>query len=311
MQLFRARLKLEGPFASPLASGMIFGRLCWMLRELEGEAALETRLETPERLWGLSDAFPADHLPRPILAPAPAAAADPDRKLLRGRTLVTRAGFLKLRKALRSESLDSAVLRSPADRLHRTARNSVHRLTGRARDDGGLFFRPEYWPRDAGKEDAESIAAGFGRDLYIEAPAEDLPRIDILLKHLGRSGFGKAASLGRGRFSVEWVKPDPELATLSGATRRLSLSRGTITANMTDALWRLEPHFGKAGPQLSAGAGASPFKRPLLLTRAGATFTPKDERRFGAWLTDVHPTRPEIGHNAFHVAIPFIEADHA
>jgi CRISPR-associated protein Csm4 len=80
---------------------------------------------------------------------------------------------------------------------------------------------------------------------------------------------------------------------------------------MRDALWRVEPHFGKTGPQLALGAGASPFKRPLLLTRAGATFAPVGEGRFGAWLRDVHPTRPEIGHNAFHVAIPFREAENA
>jgi CRISPR-associated protein Csm4 len=314
MQLFRARLELEGPLASPLASGMIFGQLCWMLREREGEVALEAWLAEPERLWGVSDAFPAEHLPRPLLAPRSDAASgwDAERKALRGRALITRAGFQKARGALRIEHLNKDTLRASADQLHRTARNSIDRHTGRARDEGGLFFRPEFWPRAETERDAgHGLAAGFDRDLYIEAPAEDLPRIGDLLAHLGRTGFGKAASLGRGRFKLLKVAPDPELANLPGANRRLSLSRGVLGANMRDALWRLEPHFGKTGPQLALGAGASPFKRPLLLTKPGATFSPAGEGRFGAWLKEVHPTRPEIGHNAFHVAIPFVEASHA
>jgi CRISPR-associated protein Csm4 len=301
MQLYRARLRLEGPFASPLASGMIFGQLCWMLRELEGEGALESWLAEPARLWAVSDAFPADHLPRPLLV---GQTIDADRKALRGRSFVTRAGFLKARKALSARDLNKDTLRAPTDKLHRIARNSIHRHSGRALDQGGLFFRPEYWPGSDANGEAD-------RDLYIEAPDADLPRLRALLAHLGRSGFGKAASLGRGRFELREVAPDRELGNLPGANRRMSLSRGILGANMRDALWRVEPHFGKTGPQLTLGVGAAPFKRPLLLTRSGATFAPAGEGRFGAWLGGVHPTRPEIGHNAFHVAIPFTEAGHA
>ena len=65
----------------------------------------------------------------------------------------------------------------------------------------------------------------------------------------------------------------------------------------------------RPAPRSTLGEGASAFKRPILLTRPGATFARAGEGRFGEWLVgDVHPTRPEIGHNAFHVAIPFIEA---
>jgi CRISPR-associated protein Csm4 len=310
MRLFRARLRLDGPFASPLASGMIFGQLCWALHEREGGAAVTRWLAEPERIWGVSDAFPADHLPRPLMAPRSdaGAQASEDRKALRARSLVTRAGFLRARKGLRIQDLDASVLRAPADERHRVARNSVDRHTGRALDEGGLFFRSEFWPSETAKD---GVASGHGRDLYIKAPKEDEQRVRDLLAHLGRSGFGKASSLGRGRFALLEVSHDDELGRLNGAGRRLSLSRGIIGPNMRDALWRVEPHFGKTGPQLALGAGASPFKRPLLLTRAGATFSPAGEGRFGAWLRDVHPTRPEIGHNAFHVAIPFVEADHA
>jgi CRISPR-associated protein Csm4 len=317
MSLFRARIRLEGPLASPLASGMIFGQLCWTLRELKGEAVLIDWLGRPEALWAVSDAFPADWLPRPLLAPrvvAPETNAGDyaDRKRLRKHTLISRAGFLRHRRALRDSDLGADILGSPADETHRLARNSIDRHTGRALDSGGLYFRAEVWPRDAGPAaKGDGMVGGPDRDIYVDAPNVDGARLHDVLTHLGEAGFGKSASLGRGRFTVKDVAPDPELETLPGADRLVSLSRGDRTANMADVWCRIEPHFGKAGPRVTLGEGASPFKRPILLTRPGATFARGGEGRFGSWLGSVHPTRPEIGHNALHVAIPFREAAHA
>ena len=316
MMLFRARIRLEGPLASPLASGMIFGQLCWGVRELESEAALVAWLNAPEALWAVSDAFPADCLPRPLLAarsrPAEVDAGTySERKALRNHTLMTRTGFLQHRRAMDDAHLGADELCSPADETHRLARNSIDRHTGRALDAGGLYFRTETWPREASP--ANSGVGGVGgpdRDLYVEAPEGDAGRLRALLAHLGDVGFGKSAGLGRGRFRVLDVSADPDLAALAGADRFVSLSRGDRTANMAEVRCRIEPHFGKAGSRVTLGEGASPFKRPILLTRPGATFARAGEGRFGSWLTGVHPTRPEIGHNAIHLAIPFSEAPH-
>lgn len=317
MALFRARLRLEGPIVSTLASGMIFGQLCWALREREGEAALVDWLARPDELWGVSDAFPAGCLPRPLLRSTTGGfsapeAATPDRmavanekaserKRLNKKPLMSRAAFLSARSDLGERSLGKDDLSDAADKRRRKARNSVDRHTGRARDDGGLYFIEEVWTREGAAE----------RDLYVEAPAGGRDRVSALLAWVGENGFGKSASLGRGRFSLSEVVEDAELAHLPGATRQLSLSRGTRTASMAEVLCRIEPYFGKAGPQLTVGEGASPFKRPILLTRPGSTFARAGEGRFGEWLTGVHPTRPEIGHNAFHIAIPFMEAPDA
>lgn len=317
MILFRARIRLDGPLASPLASGMIFGQLCWGLRELEGEAALVAWLNEPESLWAVSDAFPFGCLPRPLRA-ARAGPGDvdaktySDRKTLRKHTLITRAGFLRHRPAMGGADLGEDVLRSPADDTHRLARNSIDRHTGRALDSGGLFFREEVWPREISPtKPAATVAWGPDRDLYIEAPDNQASRLGKLLAHLGEDGFGKSAGLGRGRFKLLDVGPDPELAALAEGDRFMSLSRGDRTANMGDVRCRIEPHFGKAGPRVTLGEGASPFKRPILLTRPGATFVRAGGGRFGSWLTGVHPTRPEIGHNAIHLAIPYSDGPHA
>lgn len=89
----------------------------------------------------------------------------------------------------------------------------------------------------------------------------------------------------------------------------LSLSQGVITPNMTEARWRRFVLFGKVGREMMA-AGRRPWKLPLVLAEAGATFAPADTGPFGAWVTGVHqdddPSDP-IGHNAFHLAVPYTE----
>jgi CRISPR-associated protein Csm4 len=130
--------------------------------------------------------------------------------------------------------------------------------------------------------------------------------VERLFGHVGESGFGRDASLGRGRFSVR-VEGASALDGGRGR-RRLSLSHGTITPNMGSPRYRLFTHYGKVGPEMNAEIGR-PWKRPLLLTRPGLTFDALDEGPFGAWLDGVHQDRPEIGHNAFHVVLAFEEAE--
>lgn len=304
MQLFRVRIRLDAPLASPLASGMLFGQLCWALRESEGEGALATWLAEPEALWAVSDAYPQDMLPRPLLpfSPPPEDMKDADEtKQLKKKGLISRAGFLKIRSRM-TEPAIAAHLHDAPLREVRLARNSIDRHTGRARDEGGLFFRTEDW----------SPAACPERDIYVEAPPGEKARIAALFEAVGVMGYGKSQSLGRGQFAVLSVALDDELSRPPAAANRfLSLSRGVRTASMAEVRCRIEPHFGKLASRLTLGEGASPFKRPILLTRPGATFARGAEGRFGRWLTNVHPTRPEVGHNAFHVAIPYTEADHA
>ena len=144
-------------------------------------------------------------------------------------------------------------------------------------------------------------------DLYVES-GDQPSRIRELIEAVGQRGYGRDVSTGRGRFEVAGIAPDPELADLPGACRRMSLSRGVLTsATMRDALWRVEPHFGRVGPEL-AFAGVSPFKRPVLLARPGCTYRPEGTGAAGRWVTGVHAERPEIGLNGLHLAIPFSEA---
>ena len=78
MTLFRVRLRLKAPLGMPLSSGTLFGHLCWAKRAADGEEALTGWLKSlPEQPWALSDGFPHDRLPFPLLSQS--APERPDR----------------------------------------------------------------------------------------------------------------------------------------------------------------------------------------------------------------------------------------
>jgi CRISPR-associated protein Csm4 len=316
MALFRAILRLKSPLGTPLHSGTLFGQLCWTKRECDGEAALENWLSDESHVWALSDGFPAGLLPRPLARPAPPS-DDPnvadDRKKQRKRGFVRRDGFIKIRHRVSEEALGPHLV-ATMDRSFTLPHNSIDRRTGSTREAGGLYFLEEDWsfssraPGSRGKPFAEgTVEAGPLRDLYIDASESAVAHIKRLLSALGEMGYGRDANLGRGQWTVESVEPDPELA--NGPHGRLaSLSHGSAEPDMSDLRCRIDTHYGRAGPGVTVRDGISPFKKPLLLLQPGATFNGPVSRRYGALLRGVHSERPEIVHNAFHVAIPFVES---
>lgn len=303
MPLYRVRLSLSGPLATPLTSGTIFGHLCWAKRDgCATEAAFAGWLhDLAEQPWAVSDGFPADHLPRPLLATSAAAGhrAPDDRAKERARRgFLPVAEFVEIRRRLDAAALDAALDRSktdPATEIEQVvAHNTIDRRRGRTPETGGLYFMDELWPKPEANE----------RDLYVETAAA-ASEIESLFNEVGAAGFGRDATYGRGSFRVGHVGRADDLGGFRG-NRRLSLSHGTLSANMTEPRYRLFTHFGKLGWRAVA-ASKRPWKRPVLLMRPGATFRPANGGPFGAILRDVHQDDPAVIHNALHVSIPYNE----
>lgn len=322
MPAYRIRLCLHGPLATPLHSGTLFGHLCWARRLKEGEAALTDWLAAlPDSPLLLSDALPRDHLPRPLLQPGdpPALVAGESRqdflqrlqrdKTLRKAAFIPVADFLEMRASLSEAGLltrlrqrtiakdraEQAQLRQrsrPLSLTVRQAHNTIDRLTGTTPAAGGLYFMDEEWRRDAAAE----------LDVYVAGEMVSA-ELQALFDTVGEFGFGRDASLGRGRFTATVEPADPRLFAHDG-NRLLSLSHGVLTDNMAASFYKRYTHYGKLGG-LYAGGERSPFKYPLLLTRPGATFSPADAGPFGALLSGVHPHHPEIRQNAWHFCLPF------
>jgi CRISPR-associated protein Csm4 len=318
MPLHRIRLALEGPLGTPLTSGTIFGHLCWAVLRRDGETALVAWLRALREgvaRFLLSDAFPADLLPRPLLPPH----RQPEASLTQQAEAKTRAkygwikqaAFLQHRRAMSPARLhdlladwrpSSAV--HPHDRIDRCvhAHNVIDRLTGTTPETAGLWFVEDDW----------SFAAAPERDLYVDT---DLPsaEVEALLSEVGQHGYGRDATYGRGCFRVLEARPDTELLAHAG-NRMMSLSHGCLTEAMKEPRYERFTHFGKVGIEL-AMTGARPFKRPVLLIKPGATFRPEGPGPFGALLGGpdepperrIHQDRAEVVHHAWHLAIPYTE----
>lgn len=308
MTLFRVTLRLMSPLGTPLVGPTLFGQLCWLIRDGDGEQALVDWLGAPERTWIVSDGFPSGYLPRPLVAPR---ALSPDEletiKARKKLAFVSRDVWLAHRSAWNETILPGGALIAEPRHMRRLAHNQVHRSGRGTLEDGGLYFLEEDW-----RFSEASAAGGMDPrlvDVYVQT-ADPVERVKRLFDALGDHGYGRDASTGRGRWAVQGVVEDGELLRASGG-RRMSLSRGVVDPeSMEDALWRLEPHYGRAGARLSL-AGVSPFKRPVLLTRPGMTFAPRHDGPFGRMLEGIHQDRPEICLNARHIAIPFSERPEA
>jgi CRISPR-associated protein Csm4 len=296
----RIRIALKGPLATPMISGSLFGHFCWLIRLHHGEDRLLQFLAALEsQPLVFSDALPAGHAPVPTLAitaaPGP---IQPNRKLLNKRHWLQLTAFLKARAKLNATALYT-ILQDTSDpktlSSQRLAHNQINRHTGTTPETGGLYFTDEFWPTTDTSE----------FDIYVRGHHHGLD-LPSLFSAMGEHGYGRDASTGRGRFQVVSSDLVPALLASPG-NRWVSWSSGTHSPAISAARYRLFTHYGKLGALWSTQTVA-PFKRPITLWRAGATFAaPSSQTITGQLLKNVHPRTPGIIHNAWHFAVPFNE----
>jgi CRISPR-associated protein Csm4 len=296
-----------------LDSGTVFGHLCWWVRLREGEEALVRFLAEQEQApFLVSSGIPSGYLPVPLLKPTSRANSRPEagsvetrlanldeRKKLKRRLWLSVAAFLAERSALDPTTLAAALLRDKppvSGQDQRMAHNRIDRLTGTTPKQGGLYFLDEYW---------SSESKGDLWDIYVRGNWPE-SRLAEAFDYLGEHGYGRDASLGRGRFSVELDLPAPGLFEYRG-NRQLSLSHGVVSGNMTDVRYKVKTTFGKLGSAFAV-TGA-PNKHPVTLLLPGTTFSGESDGPWGRLLTEMHPLRPEVVQNAYHLAVPFSESE--
>jgi CRISPR-associated protein Csm4 len=318
MPFYMVRLWLEGPIATPMISGTLFGHLCWAYRWRFGEQRFAQWLgEMESQPLLISDAMPRGYLPKPLLRAQP---RDPEPleaaslKALKKQPWLSRDQFLRIRDHLNEDSLLAALTADEQTRereraarrsepfpeaiagMARIPHNTINRLTNRTLQQGGLYFTDEEWPSQAAKE----------REVYVQTVL-DPPLLRDLFTQTGKMGYGRDASAGRGQFSVLDIESAPDGLFDAPGSRRMSLSHGSLTPNMTEARYRLHTHFGKVGGLFSISA--KPFKKPLTLLRPGATFRPADDGPFGELLRGVYSVNPRVVHCAWHLTVRYTEKD--
>jgi len=208
MSTFRATLKLHTAFGTPLAGDTLFGQLCWTAREHLGEAELNRLLEgyTSDSPWlVVSDGFPSGYLPKPSV-PSPACG--------RGARGEGNAQQRKAEKAKHwiplieiGKSLPEILAAAVSDEVAFGAgnkpveapqpHNTLNRLTGTT---GEGEFAPY-------TQSQIFFARDQRVDLYC-VPDEtriSLKTFQTLLEAIGSHGFGRDASIGLGKFTIEAI----------------------------------------------------------------------------------------------------------
>ncbi len=309
MDWYKISLQLAAPTPTPWHADTLFGHLCWALAHMEGAGFLETflglyELDAPPLV--LSNGFPGDLLPRPLLMARPQpAAADPaaEQEGFRRRKEVRRAVWLspaEFERARRGEPVQPAPSSPFTDRV--TMHNSINRLTATTGEEGGLYVMVAQDPAKAG-----------GRiTIYALVDPGFVDCLRRCLAYLAVNGYGKRKSVGYGAIVQATLEPFAGFAPPANANGFIALSNFVPAAgDPTQGAWQTLVKRGKLGEDYETAG--HPFKRPLLMLRAGSCFYDVSPRPYyGRLVKGVHPDFPQVVQYGLALAVsarlPALEA---
>lgn len=302
MKACRLTLRPLTPFGTPLAGDTLFGHLCWAVVERFGRARLDDLLQgytTGQPFAALSDAFPAGLLPRPTVPDSVLGreARPEQRKLLRKLAWLPAAEAhlplgAWLDRAQHAEFAEPGIL----------TQNTINRLTGTT---GEGPFAPRQVERSAYRSDVQL-------DVYavIEADRLGVEELRQLIEDIGAMGYGRDASTGLGKFSLEAMAEHHW--NLAPSAHWLTLAPCAPDAAKLDAgrcYYHPVTRFGRHG-NVAVRLGA-PFKRPLLLLRTGALLTLRAPasplvhgRGLGGRTEPLSDTVPDTVHQGYAPVVP-------
>ena len=283
-QLYKATIKAESNFVTPIKGDTLFGQLCWNIRLLEGEKKLKELLENYENdpFCIVSDALVKDHLPKPK-APMEYLGEDPnEKKQNRKRHWLKHNDFFR-RKFTNAKEIDEY------EKLH-IVHNSINYKIGHTE---GEQFSP-YAVEELNFTDTD-------KDIYflIEESAVEIVKKAFHL--MGVDGFGKDKNIGKGRFSIEsFEKYEPPIKK-----SRYFVTLSPFNANGVEAkniYYDTFVHFGKLGMER---AFTNPFKKPIVMADRGGLIEfeePKELQFVGRGIKDI-ATFEDVVHQGYAIVL--------
>ncbi|OPZ87057.1 MAG: hypothetical protein BWY76_00659 [bacterium ADurb.Bin429] len=119
-------------------------------------------------------------------------------------------------------------------------------------------------------------------------------RLRMCLKYLVDTGYGKDRSTGKGAITDSSLDTHA-LPVPDGANAFLSLSSAyaPCAGELSNQAWyQVHVKYGKLGGGLATTS--NPFKKPVLMLRAGAVITGTPDRTYGGLIPHIHWERDEI-----------------
>ncbi len=283
MQTYRFTLRPLSAFGTPLAGDTLFGQLCWTLRHQLGNARLNELLHGytgGQPFAVLSDALPAGHVPLPHVPSEmwqkSTAAGAPDRKALKKTKWLPIADlakpFAQWQSLAKSDADVAPQAATPIERAQ--PHNTINRQTGTTGEGQfAPYAMPQIWFHPAMQFDVLVV---------LDANRLSLAELTAALKYMGHVGFGRDASIGLGKFELQGVAAPNSLRGEDAApTRGTANSYLTLGPSAPQGLgfcpvrssYQVATRFGRHGD--AAVQSGQPFKRPVLLAKAGGVFWPE------------------------------------
>ncbi len=347
---YRARLELLSAVSGPIQGDSIFGLVCCDIAMREGEKAVETFLndvESGNRVFVVSDAFPSGCLPLPLFDPA-LLRAEPlnqntkteteTRPRRSSKTVLVKPKTAESTLSVKTppntaEPFNFSLLKYiPADLLLKPSGPlGLETLRAAMESSELVFFSGDFFqassrirssvdrltggaPEAAGPFSSEeywlkakTASSKTELDLYLVA-SEDGETIRIMLERALEAGYGAGRTAGRGQLIIRDLEP---IDFPQAGKRRLALAN--FVPGQDDELSELRAQtltkYGKVSVDLARDG--NPFKKPILMFRSGANYKPSAEERdkthIGRLLANIH-SDSAIRHHAFAPVIAYDEA---
>ena len=270
MNPYRLRITPRSAFGSKPMGDTLFGQLCWAVRNRHGEERLGDLLKdytAGQPFAVVSDAFPAGYLPRPALPTHCFDLPDGDRKAVKKRAWLPVEKFGEPVQSWLTHCKAPAEIQGASPKAHPQPHNTLSRESGTT---GTGEFAPYAM---------EQLWYGTGTllDVYflIDETRLRADELKTLLEDIGAVGFGRDASIGLGKFSLEDMEPialpcqgsaDAFLALAPCAPQGLGLEPKR-------SFYQPFTRFGRHG-DIGVHLNGGPFKAPVLLAQTGAVFPP-------------------------------------
>lgn len=260
MKLYKTTIKPLSSFATALKGDTLFGQLCWGIRFAFGEQRLNTLLADylNKPFLVVSDAFLSGYLPKPLAPLEMLEKNTSEKKQIRKKI------WLSLND-LQKGNFSSAIPESEnSKKVEYSIKNSINRLTFTTGDDFAPF------------SEAETFFSSF-LDIYFLLDEDRFTKAELVsaLQSVAAVGYGKNASIGKGRFEFDELKSVELCKDLGGNTAFMTLSPSVLNG-FSKVFYEPFTRFGKHGANL---ANEKPFKAPLLLADTKALIMPNNDEK--------------------------------
>jgi len=302
MQLYRFDLQLESAFATPPKGDTLFGQLCWLIVRTFGESKLTELLEgytSNNPFMVVSDFLPRNHIQLP---PIPRWMIDEGECQIADRKRLKNLVMVDIERLVSNDyRLDNLIFSSLKDKKDFLPSEEIQMRVKINRESGttGSGFDPFANVRF---EYGESTPVA----LYILLDTDRLMSDELhqLLILLGKMGFGKDATIGRGQFSVTAITPI--VWDYSNANGKITLSPSVLTPSGREAFYEPFTRWGKHGDYLANGQNI--WKNPILMADTFAFIMTEEKTSFtGKGLGgdgSISNVIPQTVHQGYAIGLP-------